>query len=364
MTLPDLETFTAEAKQKWALLVEQKVPTDVTAKILSYPTAMCPVNQPKNRYGDVMPNEGSRVYLGGTVSLGAMLQADVEEQELIEKLKQLAAELEPSDKPWRTYLSPISTVNYINANYILSTKHWICTQAPLLPFLDFWHMVWTNRVKVIFTLVNDKDTAAGKADQYWPGVVGESLTFGQIFKVTLLGADATHETCCGYVDRRFLIELCPELLEKVAKYKDQLPKTSLAQNNTQLEVHQLHHTQWPDFGCPSNVTGVFNMLKRGDELAGRSSFVWTSACATPSPIPLLLQEQTPLLVHCSAGLGRSGTLMMIYEIVCDLLREKTVQSVTHKLLELRFFRNGLVQTEDQYRFIYVAVWEYINKMQK
>lgn len=360
--LPDLATFSAGAKDQWAYLEQVKATTNVSdmAKILAYPTAMCPVNQPKNRYQDAPPNEGTRVYLGATVRLGDALQAND-----ADAISQLVDELTPCDASQlrRTGLPVISTVNYINANYLVSTRDWICTQAPLpRTFLNFWHMVWTNHVKVIFALVSAKDVETGKADQYWPAVVGESLTFGQTFKVTLIDVDDTHETCCGYVHRRFLLELCPELLEKVAQNSAVVTNTSLGQNTAPFEVHQLHHTQWPDMGCATNIRGVLNMLKRGDELAGRSGFVWKDECKK-SPGLYSSGEQAPVIVHCSAGLGRSGTLVAIYEVCCELQREERVRNIAQQVSHLRTFRHGLVQTEQQFLFIYYAVWEYINKMQ-
>lgn len=365
--LPDLATFSADAKDQWAYLEQVKATTNVSdmAKILAYPTAMCPVNQPDNRYQDAPANERTRVCLGASVRLGdALLNNDTD------AVARVVAEVAPCDASQlrRTSLPVISTVNYINANYLVSARDWICTQAPLpRTFLNFWHMVWTNRVKVIFALVSANDVESGKADQYWPGAVGEALTFGQTFKVTLIDVDDTHETCCGYVDRRFLLELCPELLEKVAQNSAVVTNTSLGQNTAPFEVHQLHHTQWPDMGCATDIRGVLNMLKRGDELAGRTSFVWKNECAKtrPSPAPRSSSEQqTAVLVHCSAGLGRSGTLVAIYEVCCEFQREERVRNIAQQVSHLRTFRHGLVQTEEQFAFIYAAVWEYINKMQK
>ena len=108
----------------------------------------------------------------------------------------------------------------------------------------------------------------------------------------------------------------------------------------EIVVGRVHYKGWPDHGAPTIDDGYKNflyMIKRVDELKG----------------------DTPIVVHCSAGVGRTGTFISIYllynEIMAQIKNENlekidfSVFNIVRKLKEMRLY---MVQSIDQYKFIY------------
>ncbi|MFT7812853.1 tyrosine-protein phosphatase non-receptor type 1-like isoform X2, partial [Arapaima gigas] len=107
------------------------------------------------------------------------------------------------------------------------------------------------------------------------------------------------------------------------------------------EVLQFHYTTWPDFGVPESPASFLNFLFKVRE----------SGC--------LSSEQGPVVVHCSAGIGRSGTFCLVDSCLLLMSTRDDPSSVRIRdvLLEMRKHRMGLIQTADQLRFSYLAVIE-------
>ncbi|XP_032950533.1 tyrosine-protein phosphatase non-receptor type 1 isoform X2 [Rhinolophus ferrumequinum] len=107
------------------------------------------------------------------------------------------------------------------------------------------------------------------------------------------------------------------------------------------EILHFHYTTWPDFGVPESPASFLNFLFKVRESGSLS------------------QEHGPIVVHCSAGIGRSGTFCLADTCLLLMDKRKDPSSVDIKkvLLEMRKFRMGLIQTADQLRFSYLAVIE-------
>ncbi|TRY58173.1 hypothetical protein DNTS_017297 [Danionella cerebrum] len=107
------------------------------------------------------------------------------------------------------------------------------------------------------------------------------------------------------------------------------------------EIHHFHYTTWPDFGVPESPASFLNFLFKVRESG------------------TLEMEQGPAVVHCSAGIGRSGTFSLVDTCLVLMDKRKDPLSVDIKkiLLDMRKFRMGLIQTPDQLRFSYMAVLE-------
>ncbi|XP_016331050.1 tyrosine-protein phosphatase non-receptor type 1 isoform X2 [Sinocyclocheilus anshuiensis] len=107
------------------------------------------------------------------------------------------------------------------------------------------------------------------------------------------------------------------------------------------EILQFHYTTWPDFGVPESPASFLNFLFKVRE----------SGCLSP--------EHGPVVVHCSAGIGRSGTFCLVDTCLLLMSQRKDPSSVRIQevLLEMRRYRMGLIQTADQLRFSYLAVIE-------
>uniref|UniRef100_A0A3B4CB05 Receptor-type tyrosine-protein phosphatase S n=1 Tax=Pygocentrus nattereri TaxID=42514 RepID=A0A3B4CB05_PYGNA len=216
----------------------------------------------------------------------------------------------------RVLLSGIDGIpgsDYINANYIDGYRKqnaYIATQGSLPEtFGDFWRMVWEQRSANIVMMTKLEERSRVKCDQYWPTRGTE--TYGLI-QVTLLDT----------------VELATYCVRTFALYKNG--------SSEKREVRQFQFTAWPDHGVPEHPTPFLAFLRR------------VKACNPP--------DAGPMVVHCSAGVGRTGCFIVIDAMLERIKHEKTVDIYGHVTL-MRAQRNYMVQTEDQYVFIHDALLE-------
>ncbi|XP_011308081.1 receptor-type tyrosine-protein phosphatase T isoform X2 [Fopius arisanus] len=201
--------------------------------------------------------------------------------------------------------------DYINANYIKGyqkNKAYIATQGPREGTVnDFWRMIWQERVQVICMLANVMESGKKKCEQYWPEI-GKEMTFGDINVHNL-----THTTFADYTFRTFSVTCDQET----------------------RRIEHLHYTAWPDHGVPLYIQSVVAYLKK--------------LLATP-------QGHGPIVVHCSAGIGRTGTI-----ILCDIcLRKAAGQGILDVFIETREMRSqraNMVDNKQQYLLAHLALVE-------
>ncbi|KAL0129795.1 hypothetical protein PUN28_001802 [Cardiocondyla obscurior] len=274
-----------------------------------------PENRAKNRYKNILPFDHTRV-----------------------RLKNV-----DSDTPG---------ADYINANYIRNKecdetsttvdgsgggddpsfgKCYIATQGCLQNTIqDFWHMVYQENTRVIVMTTKEIERGKNKCARYWPEE-GETCEFGE-WKVRAVARTSTAD----YTLREFLLQgTKPEFSES-------------------KRIYHYHFQAWPDHGVPSDPGCVLNFLH---DVNARQESIAASLAQKD-------QDESsigPILVHCSAGIGRTGTFIVIDMILdqikhhgldCEIDIQRTVQRV-------RTRRSGMVQTEAQYKFVYLAVLHYI-----
>ncbi|XP_034065327.1 receptor-type tyrosine-protein phosphatase F isoform X20 [Gymnodraco acuticeps] len=216
----------------------------------------------------------------------------------------------------RVVLTSVDAVpgsDYINANYIDGYRKqnaYIATQGPLPETLsDFWRMVWEQRSNTIVMMTRLEEKSRVKCDQYWPSRGTE--TYGMI-QVTMLDT----------------VELATYSVRTFALYKNG--------SSEKRELRQFQFMAWPDHGVPEYPTPILAFLRR------------VKACNPP--------DAGPMVVHCSAGVGRTGCFIVIDAMLERMKLEKSVDIYGHVTC-MRAQRNYMVQTEDQYIFIHEALLE-------
>eukprot|EP00794_Sanderia_malayensis_P003701 gene3701-4221_t len=205
--------------------------------------------------------------------------------------------------------------DYINANYIDGYKMpatYIACQGPLLNTCeDHWRMVWEQDISIIVMVTNCDEGGRKKCEQYWP--LSGSLTFGTI-QVSV--SESTQFPNFTMSDLSILYSREP---------------------GKEKFVQHFHFTSWPVLGEPV-ASSLLTFLRRVNE-------------KTP-PKP------GPILVHCSAGIGRTGIYIMLDVCLKRIAAENNVD-VYGFLRRIRNQRNYLVQTESQYEFIHKAILEHL-----
>ncbi|XP_071226023.1 receptor-type tyrosine-protein phosphatase kappa-like isoform X13 [Salvelinus alpinus] len=240
----------------------------------SWDVAKKDTNRTKNRYGNIIAYDHSRVILQ-------------------------PMEDDPSS-------------DYINANYIdgyQRPSHYIATQGPVHETVyDFWRMVWQEQSACIVMVTNLVEVGRVKCYKYWPD---DAEVYGD-FKVTFVEVEPLAE----YVVRTFTLER--------------------RGFNELREVKQFHFTGWPDHGVPYHATGLLSFIRR------------VKISNPPSA--------GPIVVHCSAGAGRTGCYIVI-DIMLDMAEREGVVDIYNCVKALRSRRINMVQTEEQYIFIHDAILE-------
>ncbi|XP_059415738.1 receptor-type tyrosine-protein phosphatase T-like isoform X3 [Carassius carassius] len=202
--------------------------------------------------------------------------------------------------------------DYINANYIDGyhrPRHYIATQGPMQETVrDFWRMIWQENSASIVMVTNLVEVGRVKCVRYWPD---ETELYGDI-KVTLIETEPLAE----YVIRTFTVQ-------KKGHHEIR-------------EIRQFHFTSWPDHGVPCYATGLLGFIRQVKFL---------------NP-----PDAGPIVVHCSAGAGRTGCFIAV-DIMLDMAESEGVVDIFNCIRELRSQRVNMVQTEEQYVFVHDAILE-------
>ncbi|XP_053468921.1 tyrosine-protein phosphatase non-receptor type 2 isoform X2 [Ictalurus furcatus] len=212
--------------------------------------------------------------------------------------------------------------DYINASMVPveeAQRSYILTQGPLRNTCGhFWLMIWEQKTKAVIMLNRVIEKGSEKCAQYWP-------------------TQEEHEM--AFLDTRFVVKLLSEDVKSY--YTTRLLELQNANTGEKRELYHFHYTTWPDFGVPESPASFLNFLFKVRESGSLGA------------------DHGPAVVHCSAGIGRSGTFSLVDTCLVLMDKRKDPSSVDIKkvLLDMRRYRMGLIQTPDQLRFSYMAVLE-------
>ncbi|XP_059195800.1 tyrosine-protein phosphatase non-receptor type 2a isoform X1 [Centropristis striata] len=211
--------------------------------------------------------------------------------------------------------------DYINASLVMveeAQRAYILSQGPLRNTCGhFWLMIWEQCSKAVIMLNRVIEKGSEKCAQYWP---------------------TTEEQQMSFTDTGFVVRLLAE--EDQSHYTIRVLELQNTMTGETREIYHFHYTTWPDFGVPESPASFLNFLFKIRESGSLGA------------------EHGPSVVHCSAGIGRSGTLALVDTCLVLIDRRKTPSVDIQKvLLDMREYRMGLIQTPDQLRFSYMAVIE-------
>ncbi|KAL4697039.1 hypothetical protein H8959_002737 [Pygathrix nigripes] len=201
---------------------------------------------------------------------------------------------------------PLSS--YINANYIRGyggeEKVYIATQGPIVSTVaDFWRMVWQEHTPIIVMITNIEEMNE-KCTEYWPE---EQVVYDDV-EITV---------------------------QKVIHTEDyRLRLISLKSGTEERGLKHYWFTSWPDQKTPDRAPPLLHLVREVEEATQQEG----PHCA-------------PIIVHCSAGIGRTGCFIAT-SICCQQLRQEGVVDILKTTCQLRQDRGGMIQTCEQYQFVH------------
>ncbi|XP_029500545.1 receptor-type tyrosine-protein phosphatase C isoform X5 [Oncorhynchus nerka] len=207
--------------------------------------------------------------------------------------------------------------DYINASFIdgfKESKKYIAAQGPKEETVgDFWRMVWEQQSSIIVMVTRCEESSRNKCAQYWPSPEREV----EIFE--------------GFVVKLNREEHCPDYIIR------HLSLTNKREKSAEREVTHIQFTSWPDHGVPGEPHLLLKLRRRVNAFKNLFS--------------------GPIVIHCSAGVGRTGTYMGIDAMMEGLEAEGRVDIYGY-VVKLRRQRCLMVQVEAQYILIHQALIEH------
>ncbi|XP_032997437.1 tyrosine-protein phosphatase non-receptor type 21 isoform X2 [Lacerta agilis] len=223
-----------------------------------------------------------------------------------------------------------NNTGYINASHIkvcVGGMEWdyIATQGPLQNTCqDFWQMVWEQGVAIITMVTAEEEGCREKSFRYWPrlGSRHNTVTYGRFKITTRFRTDSGCYATTGLKIKHLL-------------------------TGQERTVWHLQYTDWPEHGCPEDIKGFLSYLEEIQSVRRHTNS--TADPTAPNP---------PLLVHCSAGVGRTG-VVILSEIMIACLEHNEPLDIPRMLDMLRQQRMMMVQTLCQYTFVYGVLIQFL-----
>ncbi|XP_061001581.1 tyrosine-protein phosphatase non-receptor type 13 isoform X6 [Dama dama] len=211
---------------------------------------------------------------------------------------------------------------YINASFIKIPVGreefvYIACQGPLPTTVgDFWQMIWEQNSTVIAMMTQEVEGEKVKCQRYWPNVLGKSTMVSDRLRLALMRVQQLK----GFVVRAMTLEDI--------------------QTGEVRHISHLNFTAWPDHDTPSQPDDLLTFISYMRHV----------------------HRSGPIITHCSAGIGRSGTLICI-DVVLGLISQDLEFDISDLVRCMRLQRHGMVQTEDQYIFCYQVILYVLTRLQ-
>ncbi|XP_045140274.1 tyrosine-protein phosphatase non-receptor type 13 [Echinops telfairi] len=211
---------------------------------------------------------------------------------------------------------------YINASFIKIPVGkeefvYIACQGPLPTTVgDFWQMIWEQKSTVIAMMTQEVEGEKIKCQRYWPNALGKTTMVSGRLRLALVRMQQLK----GFVMRAMTLEDI--------------------QTGEMRQVSHLNFTAWPDHDTPSQPDDLLTFI----------------SCMRH------VHDAGPIITHCSAGIGRSGTLICI-DVVLGLISQDLEFDISDVVRCMRLQRHGMVQTEDQYIFCYQVILYVLKRLQ-
>eukprot|EP00057_Strongylocentrotus_purpuratus_P012611 XP_011667085.1 PREDICTED: tyrosine-protein phosphatase 10D [Strongylocentrotus purpuratus] len=215
-------------------------------------------------------------------------------------------------------LADDSDTDYINANYIPgynSPREFMACQGPLPGTVDdMWRMIWEKKTSIIVMLTQLVEKGKIKCHEYWPADYNP-VTYGSIQVSVQALQQYDH-----WVIREF----------------------SISQGDEIRKLTQYHFMSWPDHGVPDKTWTMLDFVRTVREAIQKTA------------------SDRPIVAHCSAGVGRTGTYIALDRLM-QAMQENDYIDIFGIICEMRMQRNHMVQTEKQYIFIHECVMDLLRR---
>ncbi|XP_036115561.1 tyrosine-protein phosphatase non-receptor type 13 isoform X6 [Molossus molossus] len=211
---------------------------------------------------------------------------------------------------------------YINASFIKIPVGkdefvYIACQGPLPTTVgDFWQMIWEQKSTVIAMMTQEVEGEKVKCQRYWPNILGKTTMVSNRLRLALVKMQQLK----GFVVRAMSLEDI--------------------QTGEVRHISHLNFTAWPDHDTPSQPDDLLTFISYMRHI----------------------HRSGPIITHCSAGIGRSGTLICI-DVLLGLIRQDLEFDISDLVRCMRLQRHGMVQTEDQYVFCYQVILYVLTRLQ-
>ncbi|XP_066243190.1 tyrosine-protein phosphatase non-receptor type 13 isoform X3 [Saccopteryx leptura] len=211
---------------------------------------------------------------------------------------------------------------YINASFIKIPVGkeefvYIACQGPLPTTVgDFWQMIWEQKSTVIAMMTQEVEGEKIKCQRYWPNILGKTTMVSDRLRLALVKMQLLK----GFVVRAMTLEDI--------------------ETGEVRHISHLNFTAWPDHDTPSQPDDLLTFISYMRHI----------------------HKSGPIITHCSAGIGRSGTLICI-DVVLGLISQDLEFDISDLVRCMRLQRHGMVQTEDQYIFCYQVILYVLTRLQ-